>query len=1135
MGAATQIGPYEIRGLLGSGGMGEIYLARDPRLGRDVALKMLTGAHLDPQGLERITREARAASSLNHPNIVTVHEIGQSAGRPFIVMELVRGRTLRRMMREPWALDRFVDVIGQAARALAAAHAAGIVHRDIKPENIMIREDGYVKVVDFGIAGHVALSDADTVEEAPPTGPSLVGTPRYMSPEQLSGQPVSGQSDIFSLGVVAYEWAAGQHPFAGQNVLEELSAISASVPVAPSRLNREVSPAVDALIGELLGKDPTRRPNATEVIERVADLSVRSAGSVVPGSERGSPSPYVGRGREAAELRRAYHDAVRGSGVIVEVSGEPGIGKTTLVEHVLHDLGTDPTASYIARGRCSDRLAGTEAYLPFLEAFDSLLDGPGRETVARLLKTVGPSWYAQIAQRGEIKMSGDSQERLKRELVAVLEQLSIQRPLLLFFEDVHWADASTVDLLSYVAARFDGLRVLIIVSYRPSDLELTRHPILPVLQALRGKGVSRELVVDFLTREETAAYLAQVFPGGRFPELGSLIHEKTEGNPLFMVELVRNLRTRQIVVESGDTWELTQPIAEIAKDLPPSIRSLIQRKIDLLDEDERRLLVAASVQGVQFDTAVVAKAIDRGAEEVEAVLDVLERRHGFVHLVGEESLPDGTPSSQFRFVHVLYQKGLYATLRPVRRTSLTKAVAVALIGFYQGNTAPVAAQLAVLFEAAQDFRGAATYYLQAARHASNVSAGKEAILLARRGLRALQALPAGPDRDRLELQLQVTLGPRLTGLWGYAAPDVEQAFSRARAICDQLGDTPTLWPVLHGIYRYYLVRGRIEEGRAVVQQLLALAERSGDRNDTMVAFRSMGPPLIHLADYDAAIEYLEKSLALYDPDQHASYRLLYGVDHFADNLVWLSLALWLRGRPDEAAARSALAVKAAEERPYPFGLAFVHSLTAWFHQYRGDPTSTRHHAETAIRISQEHDFTQWLALGVMFRAWALVALGECDEGLASLAQGLASFRRTGAELNLPHFLSLLADAHLRAGDAVTGLDAIEEALTVAARNNDRCWEPELHRLQGELLLKASGSADAMHDAEDAFRSAIAVADSQRSRSLQLRAALSLSRLLEQQRRAQEAHGALAEALAGFDPSAQSQDLETARGLIDRSG
>ena len=568
-------------------------------------------------------------------------------------MELVRGRTLRIMMREPWTLDRFVDVIGQAARALAAAHAAGIVHRDIKPENIMIREDGYVKVVDFGIAGHVALSDAETVDEPAPTGPSLIGTPRYMSPEQLSGQPVTGQSDIFSLGVVAYEWAAGQHPFGGRNVLEELSAISASAPAAPSRLNREVSPAVDALIGELLEKDATRRPSATEVIERVADLSVRSAASVVPGSETGSPSPYVGWGWEAAELRRAYHDAMRGCGVIVEVSGEPGIGKTTLVEHVLADVGTDRTASYIARGRCSDRLAGTEAYLPFLEAFDSLFDGTGRETVARLLKTVGPSWYAQIAKRGEIKMSGDSQERLKRELMAVLDQLASQRPLVLFFEDVHWADASTVDLLSYVAARFDRLRVLIIVSYRPSDLELARHPILPVLQALRGKGVSRELAVDFLTREETAAYLAQVFPGGRFPELASLIDEKTEGNPLFMVELVRNLRARQIVVESGDTWELAQPIAEIAKDLPPSIRSLIQRKIDLLDEDERRLLVAASVQGVQFDTAVVAKAIAREAEEVEAALDALERRHGFVQLVGEESLPDGTPSSQFRFVHVL--------------------------------------------------------------------------------------------------------------------------------------------------------------------------------------------------------------------------------------------------------------------------------------------------------------------------------------------------------------------------------------------------------------------------------------------------------------------------------------------------
>src|SRR5262245_61244923 len=219
----VRIGPYQIVAALGRGGMGEIYRARDERLQRDVVLKLL-GARFgqDPEAVDQLIAEARAASALNHPNIITIHEVGEDDGRRFIVMEFVSGRTLRELWSEPWAIDRFNHLCRQIAHALAAAHAAGVVHRDIKPENIMVREDGYGKVVDFGIARRVP---AATTHIKVTTGAPIYGTPRYMSPEQIAGDRITSKSDIFSLGIVAYEWSTARNPFAGENVLDEVTAI----------------------------------------------------------------------------------------------------------------------------------------------------------------------------------------------------------------------------------------------------------------------------------------------------------------------------------------------------------------------------------------------------------------------------------------------------------------------------------------------------------------------------------------------------------------------------------------------------------------------------------------------------------------------------------------------------------------------------------------------------------------------------------------------------------------------------------------------------------------------------------------------------------------------------------------------
>jgi serine/threonine protein kinase len=250
----TSIGPYEVLNALGRGGMGEVYRARDTRLERQVALKFL-----DDPDFDRVVREARAASALNHPNIVTIYDIGEAGGRRFIVMEFVNGRTLRQLLDTREAAPRFAPLAAQVAQALAAAHAAGIIHRDLKPENIMVRDDGYVKVVDFGLARRMPGGSGNTLTRESTVEQLLAGTPRYMSPEQVRSEATTTASDIFCFGVVAYEWLTGRHPFAQGSVIDLLHAITTDEPVTPSRITPDIAPALEALVLEMLQKDPLRR------------------------------------------------------------------------------------------------------------------------------------------------------------------------------------------------------------------------------------------------------------------------------------------------------------------------------------------------------------------------------------------------------------------------------------------------------------------------------------------------------------------------------------------------------------------------------------------------------------------------------------------------------------------------------------------------------------------------------------------------------------------------------------------------------------------------------------------------------------------------------------------------------------
>src|SRR5262245_41241321 len=962
-----ELANYKIVSMLGRGGMGEVYLAQDTRLGRKVALKLLPARLTqDDDRVRRFVREAKAASALNHPNIVTIHEVGEDEAGVFVVRVLVEGQP-RRAIKKPCALEPFFNLGVQIARARGATHAAGITHRHIRPDNSMARDDGYVKVLDFGLARliNATANDPEAAMLVQNSAPGmLLGTAAYMSPEQARGETVTSVTDIFALGVVFYELITGRHPFEADTMIGLMHAISSQSPLPPSRLNPEIPAALDALILQMLEKDAGMRPTASEVEAALRETERRKEG----GPERHIHAPLrrntVGREREGAELRSGFASARAGRGLLLCVAGEPGIGKTTLVEDFLAELAAERHCA-IARGKCSERLAGAEAYLPLLEALESLLRSGAVPSAARVMKQIAPTWYAQVVlgagddeepAQSLNEVRAVSQERMKRELGAFFQEISRLRPLALFIDDLHWADVSTIDMLSFLAGRFDALGALIVVAYRPSDMLLVKHPFLLIKPDLQARGACRELSLEFLNRVEIEQYLALEFPGHLFPpELPELIHAKTEGNPLFMVDLAHYLRDRGVIAQTGGAWTLAQKAPEIERELPESVRGMIERKVAQLGEEDRRLLAAAGVQGYEFDSATVAKALSLSDDEVEERLEKLERVYAFVRLVREEEFPNRAATLRYRFVHALYQNALYAGLRATRRATISAAVAQALLVFYGDQSGELAAELAALFEAARDFARAANYYLLAAHNAARIFAFSETIVLARRGLEMLKTLPESPELIRQELNLQVTLGQSLATTQGWATPEVAQSYRRAREISKQAGESQEFFSALYGLSWYYVIRGELSNACEVSEELLRLALKEQDSDRTIAAHFTMGASLHLMGELAPAEEHHTQVMELYHPTQ--SLQTYTVISEPGVTCYCLSCrGLWLMGFPEKALdrIREADALARLQTDPRTHGCALWHGayLCACLNDYPG----CQEHSEAVIALAYEKGY-----------------------------------------------------------------------------------------------------------------------------------------------------------------------------------
>jgi DNA-binding winged helix-turn-helix (wHTH) protein/predicted ATPase len=878
----------------------------------------------------------------------------------------------------------------------------------------------------------------------------------------------------------------------------------------------------------------------------VVDASAITAATPTPQASLAPAPPPLLVGREAIlqRLGEAWAQARQGSRQVVWVTGEAGMGKTTVVEAFRAEVATDP-AVWLAAGQCVEHYGTGEAYLPALEALGHLCRGAGGERLVTLLQQHAPTWLVQMpwlltaAHREQLRdeLQGATRERMLREFAEVVDTLTAETPLVLILEDLHWSDYATLDLLVLLARRRTPARLLVIGTYRPVQTIVHHHPLHTVVQDLQRHGHAMELPLALLSAEAVAAYLEARFPQQQFPAvLAPWLHQRTDGQPLFLVTLVLALVERGVLRQQEGRWTVQGGIE--ALEVPESLRQLLEQQIARLSPEVQRVLEVASVAGVEFVAAAVAMGLESDADPVEEHCEALVGQQ-LLRPLGVTTWPNGTVATRYAFVHALYQQVVYERIGAGRRVRLHQRLGGGLETAYGAQAGEIATELEEHFMRGQNPRRAVHYLHQAAENALYRSAPVEAIRHLTRGLEVLSTVPETPERLQHELDLQVLLGAAWAQTKGWCAPEVGQAYARARALCQRLGEPPQLSVVLLRQFMWCTQRAELQTAHELGEHLLALAQRQSDPVLFLSAHTTLGVSLFFRGEMAAAHAHLAQGSALYVPASHCAPVARHSLDLGVLARCYVALSLWLLGAPAQALAQMHEVRMLAQELSDPYNLAFAVSFVTFLYQWRRDVPATLTWAETGLALCTEHGFGQYCSYGRLLHGWALVAQGQGDEGLGEMRQSLTAYEGTGAAIWRPSFLAVLAEGYGQVGATDEGLRVLAEAVAAVQKTEECIWEAELHRLKGELVLQArrqpsesGGGLAHAAEAEACFHQALAVARRQQAKSWELRAAMSLSRLWQQQGKRAEAHALLAPVYHWFTEGFDTTDLQEAKALLD---
>jgi predicted ATPase len=616
--------------------------------------------------------------------------------------------------------------------------------------------------------------------------------------------------------------------------------------------------------------------------------------------------------------------------------------------------------------------------------------------------------------------------------------------------------------------------------------------------------------------------MVRLVAGGKLlpAEVVQHIVGQTDGVPLYVEEMTKLVLESGLVQAREDRYALTGPLPALA--IPTTLRDALMARLD-------RLTTAKAVAqlGATFGRTFNYELLCAVAQLDEITLQRELGRLVEAELLYQRGQP---PQATYLFKHALIQEAAYQSLLKSTRQQYHERTAQVLAERFPETVEAQPELLAHHYTEAGLSAQAIPYWQRAGQRASERSAYVEAIAHLTRGLEVLNTLPDTPERTQQELVLQTTLGPALLATKGYAAPEVGRVYARAQELCQQVGETPQIFSTLYGLYYFHVIRAEFHRARELAEQLLRMAQHHQDHSFLLLAHLALAGALFHLGELTLCRTYLEQGIALYDAQQHHALAFRYGIDPGVYFLAYAARPLWLLGFPEQARTRIREALTLARTLAHPFSLAFTLHWTTTIHQWRREAPAAQEQAEVSMAFSREQGFALWVPGGTVLRGWALTEQGHIEEGITQMRQGMTAWQATGAEVDRPYYLALLAEGYGKAGQAEAGLRVLAEALAVTEAIEERYYEAELNRLQGVLLLACSTEQHA--EAETCFRQALDIARRQQAKSWELRAAMSLARLWQQQGKRDAARHLLAPIYGWFTEGFDTTDLQEAKVLLD---
>jgi class 3 adenylate cyclase/predicted ATPase len=855
-------------------------------------------------------------------------------------------------------------------------------------------------------------------------------------------------------------------------------------------------------------------------------------------------TPLVGRDLEVGLLRERWAQAQGGDGQVVLLSGEAGIGKSRLVQTLKEQVMAEGATRI--EFRCSPYHQNS-AFYPIIDHLQRLLQFHREESsqarLEKLQQTLARYRFPQAdtvpllaallslpqpADASPLTLSPQKQKQKTQEaFMAWIREEAERQVVYCVWEDLHWADPSTLDFLSLFLEQIPTSRLLAVLTFRPD-----------FTPPWRSRSHIAQLTLNRLGRQPVEAMVAKITGGKSLPrEVLRQIVAKTDGVPLFVEELTKMVVESGLLTAADDHYELTGPLPPLA--IPSTLQDSLMARLDRLAAT-REIAQLGATLGREFSYELLQAISPLDEETFQQGLRQLVE----AELLYQRGLP---PQATYLFKHALVQDAAYQSLLKSKRQQLHQQVAQVLRERFAEITEAHPEILAHHYTEAGLLAQAIPYWQQAGERAAQRSANIEAIAHLGKGLELLKTLPDTPERAQQELTLQTTLGPVLIATKGFGSLEVEKTYTRARELCQQIGETPQLFLVLRGLWACYNTRAEYQTARELGEQCLRSAQNVQDPALLVEAHRALGRTLFDCGELTLARAHLEQGVALYDPQQHRSHAFLYGYDPGVAGLSFLALVLWHLGYPDQALKRIHESLALAQERAHPFSLAFSLFVGSTLQQRRRDIQATQERTRTLITISEEQGFPTFGGWGNIIRAWALAEQGGAEEGIAQMRQGMAAWQGTGAEMWQSHFLALLAEMYGKMGQVEEGFAALTEALAHIDRTGERYYEAEVYRLYGELALRIGErekgragdeelfphSPTLPHSSpETCFLKAIEIAQWQQAKSLELRAATSLARLWHQQGKSDEARSLLTPVYRWFTEGFDTKDLQEAKALLE---